>query len=47
MAEWSKVLSLTASYLSPLLEFKYRPGHVRQLPVTIGVIGSGIRQVLI
>ena len=37
MAEWSKVLSLTANYLSPMLEFKYRPGQVKKLPVTCGL----------
>ena len=36
MAVWSKVLLLTASYLSPLPGFKPLPGHVGKLPVTWG-----------
>ena len=36
MAELSKALPLTASYLSPLPEFESRPGHFRKLTVTRG-----------
>ena len=34
MAVWSKALPLTASSLSPLPGFEFRPGHVRKLSVT-------------
>ena len=34
MAEWSKTLPLTAQCVS-LLGFEARPGHVRELPVTM------------
>ena len=34
VAVWSKALPLTASCLSPLPQFKSRPGNVRKLPVT-------------
>ena len=36
MAVWSKVLPLTASCLSLLIEFEYHSGYVRKLPVTCG-----------
>ena len=36
MAVWSKVLPLTASYLSPLSGFESHPRHVVKLPVTWG-----------
>ena len=35
MAVWSRALTLTASCLSPLSGFEYRPGHVRKLPVIL------------
>ena len=31
---WSNALPQTASYLSPLVGFESRPGHVNKLPVT-------------
>ena len=42
MAEKSKVPPLTAHYLLPLPGFESRPGHVRKLPVTLG-LGGGFR----
>ena len=35
MAMWSKVLSLTASCLSPLSGFESHPRHVTKLPATL------------
>ena len=34
MAVWSEVSPMTASHLSPLPGFEYRPRQVRKLPVT-------------
>ena len=35
---WSKALPLTACYLLPLPGFESRPGQVRKLPVTWGLV---------
>ena len=45
MAMWSKAPPLSARSLSPLSGLDTRSGHVRKLPVTLG-IGGGFRRVL-
>ena len=46
MAVWSKELPLTASCPSPLPGFEAQPGHVRKLPVTLGLGGQVCRMLL-